>query len=110
MVISVLILAYFNFNFSDSLEKIGKLTNTNLYDNFAYHTILLNDFAGHGQYRLGGGTLSGSNASSVYSTRSVRVKRNSSSRMVRRGSFQGNNSPKSKPNQGKIQSRMSTVL
>jgi hypothetical protein len=89
-----------------SLDKMGKLTNANLYDSYAYHTALLNDFASDGHSRLhinnprgnlalsdvGGGILqmTGSNASSAYSTQSFRNRRaRSPSRSGRRSSLAG---------------------
>jgi serine/threonine protein kinase len=111
----------------DSLDNLGKLVNSHLYDNFAYHTVLLNEFSvdGFGRRQFnqttglasseaGGGMhqMTGSNASSVYSTKSLRLKyqRNASMKGARRGSFQGTNVFKSIRTKKRLQKSLSTSV
>lgn len=108
---------------------MGKLVNSNLYDNFAYHTVLLNEFSvdGFGQRQFtvnqttglasseaGGGMqlMTGSNASSVYSAKSLRVmyQRNTSTKGARRGSIQGTNVFKSIRTKKRLQKSLSTSV
>lgn len=114
--------------YSDSLENLGKLVNANLYDNFAYHTVLLNEFSvdGFGRRQFnqttglasseaGGGMqhMTGSNASSVYSTKSLRLMYHRSASVkgarARRGSFQGSNVFKSIRTKKRLQKSLSAT-
>jgi hypothetical protein len=105
---------------------MDKLDNANQYDNFAYHTSLLNDFtpALHHRHQInskgglatsdaGGGIhqMTGSNSSSIYSTKSLRqqlYQRNPTTRHARRGSFQGSKAFKSITTKKKLHKSLST--
>lgn len=103
-----------------------KLCNSHLYDNFAYHTVLLNEFSldGYGRRQFNhtagmasseaGGMqqMTGSNASSVYSTKSLRMMyhRSASMKKERRGSFQGSNVFKSIRTKKRLQKSLSTSV
>jgi calcium/calmodulin-dependent protein kinase I len=110
-----------------SLDNMGNLANSNLYDSFAYHTVLLNEFSVDGFGRrhfdqttglasseAGGGIhqMTGSNTSSVYSVKSLRLKhqRSTSVKGARRGSVQGTNMFKSIRTKKRLQRSLSTSV